>query len=182
MKLYNGMRLYELGCAPNLKNTTFTITTDIDSPQGEADGVILAYGGGSAGVSFYLKGGKPTVCYNYFGTFYSVEAKDQLPSGKPALRFHFDYDGGGIGKGGTMIIAVDGKEVANGRIKETAPVCFSMDTVDVGADRGRPVARDYTSSVFTGGTLGTVLVTVGEEKPLTDEHAERKFSVAMARQ
>src|SRR5262249_59860103 len=57
MRLYTGMRLYEIGCAPNIKNITFTVTADIDSPEGKADGVILAYGGGSAGLSFYLKNG-----------------------------------------------------------------------------------------------------------------------------
>src|SRR5215510_6393414 len=182
MKLYNGMRLFETGCAPNLKNISYTITTQIDSPEGKADGVILAYGGGSAGLSFYLKGGKPKVCYNYFGTVYDVEAKDKLPQGKHKLAFYFEYDGGGMGKGGTMNISVDGKDVAKGRIEQTAPIVFSMDTVDVGSDRGRPVARDYTSSVFTGGSLGTVLVTLGDEQPLTDEHAARRYSVAMARQ
>src|SRR5262245_40933033 len=182
MKLYNGMRLYEVGCAPNLKNISFTVTTEIDSPEGKADGVILAYGGGSAGLSFYLKGGKPKVCYNYFGTVYEIEAKDKLPAGKHTLRFQFDYDGGGIGKGGTMKISIDGKAVAKGRIEKTAPVVFSMDTVDVGSDIGRPVAKDYTSAVFKGGTMGTVLVELGKEQPATDEHVERKYHVAMARQ
>jgi len=182
MKLYNGMRLYEVGCAPNLKNITFTVTADIDSPGGKADGVILAYGGGSAALSFYLKGGKPKVCHNYFGTVYEVEAPDKLPAGKHALRFHFDYDGGGLGKGGTLTISVDGKAVAKGRIEKTAPVVFSMDTVDVGSDRGRPVARDYSSNVFTGGSLNSVVVELGKEEPATDEHVERKYRVAMARQ
>jgi len=182
MKLYNGMRLYEVGCAPNLKNTTFTISTEIDSPNGTADGPVLAYGGGSAGVSFYLKGGKPAVCYNFFGTIQMVEAKEKLPAGTHKLRFHFDYDGGGIGKGGTMAIQVDGKEVAKGRIEKTVPIVFSVDTVDVGSDIGRPVTRDYTSSVFTGGTLGTVLVELGAAEPAKDEHAEQQYQVAMARQ
>src|SRR5262249_22659999 len=102
--------------------------------------------------------------------------------GKHALRFHFDYDGGGIGKGGTMTISLDGKDVAKGRIEKTVPIVFSMDTVDVGADVGRPVASDYTSTVFTGGTLRSVLVELGAEEPATDEHNERKYHVAMARQ
>jgi arylsulfatase len=182
MKLYNGMRLYEVGCAPNLKNTTFTITAEIDAPEGKADGVILAYGGGSAGLSLYLKKGKPKVCYNYFGKVYTVEAPEKLPAGKHSLRFHFDYDGGGVGKGGTMTISVDKKEVAKGRIEKTAPFVFSMDTVDVGTDMGRPVATDYSSNVFTGGSLGTVLVQLGKEEPSKDEHLERKYRVAMARQ
>jgi arylsulfatase len=182
MKLYNGMRLYEIGCAPNLKNTTYTITADIDSPEGKADGVILAYGGGSAGLSFYLKGGKPKVCYNWFGTVYAVESPEKLAKGKHKVQFHFDYDGGGIGKGGTMNILVDGKAVAKGRIEKTVPVVFSLETVDVGLDWGLPVADDYTSDVFTGGSLNSVLVELGKVEPPKDEHLERTYHVAMARQ
>src|SRR5262249_27510023 len=154
----------------------------IDSPEGKADGVILAYGGGSAGLSFYLKSGKPTVCYNYFGTIYTIEAKVRLLAGRHTLRFHFDYDGDGLGKGGTMTIAPDGKNDAEGRIEKTAPFVFSMDTVDVGSDVGRPVAKDYTSTVFTGGSLNSVLVELGEEEPAKDEHVQKKYEIAMARQ
>src|SRR5262249_27770994 len=98
------------------------------------------------------------------------------------VRFHFDYDGGGLGKGGTMIISVDGKGVAKGRIEKTIPFAISLETVDVGADCGLPVASDYTSTVFSGGSLSSVLVELGEEQPATDEHLERRFHVAMARQ
>jgi arylsulfatase len=181
MKLYNGMRLYE-ACAPNLKNTTFTVTADIDSPEGKADGVILAYGGGSAGLSLYLKGGKPKVWYNWFGTPYTVEAPDKLTVGKHAVRFHFDYDGFGMGKGGRMTISVDGKTVANGRIEKTVPFAFSVETADVGSDWGRPVADDYTSNVFSGGSLNSVVVELGKEEPATDEHHEQRLYVAMARE
>jgi arylsulfatase len=182
MKLYSGMRLYEVGCAPNLKNTTFTVTADIDSPNGNADGVILAYGGGTAGMSFYLKGGKSKVWYDWFGTTYEIEAPEKLAPGRHALRFHFDYDGGGIGKGGTVTILVDGKAVVKGRIEKTVPIVFSLETVDVGWDWGVPVASDYTSNVFTGGSLNSVVVDLGEAAKKADEHLEREYHVAMARQ
>jgi hypothetical protein len=39
---------------------------------------------------------------HYCGSLYEIEAKDRLPKGKHVLRFHFDYDGGGIGQAGTM--------------------------------------------------------------------------------
>src|SRR5262249_52434768 len=80
-RLYRGKRMYE-GAAPHLKNTSLAITTTIDAPEGKADGVILAYGGGAAGMSFYLKDGKPAVCYNSFGTVYKAEAKEKVPKGK----------------------------------------------------------------------------------------------------
>jgi arylsulfatase A-like enzyme len=182
MKLYNGMRLYELGCAPNLKNITYTVTADIHSPEGKADGVILAYGGGLAGMTFYLKDGKPKVWYDCFGTPYTIEAPKKLTAGKHSVRFYFDYDGGGIGKGGTMTISVDGKEVAKGRIEKTVPIAFSLETVDVGMDWGHPVAADYTSNAFTGGSLNSVLVELGKAEPVPDEHREREYHAAMARQ
>jgi arylsulfatase len=181
MMLYNGMRLY-WGNAPNIYNKTYTITAEIDSPEGKADGVLLAYGGGSAGFSFYLKNGKPAVCYDRFGTVDAIEATKKLPAGKHAVRFHFAYDGGGLGKGGTMTISVDGKEVAQGRIEKTVPFAFSVETVDVGRDSGVPVARDYTATVFTGGSLNSLRVDFGAEEPAADEHAEQKYNVAMAKQ
>ena len=59
---------------------------------------------------------------------------------------------------------------------------FSMDTVDVGLDWGRPVASDYSNNVFTGGSLNSVLVELGKEEPATEEHVEQQYKVAMARQ
>src|SRR5262245_30412039 len=88
MKLYDGMRLYEVGCAPDIKNTTYAVTADIDSPEGRADGVLLAYGGGAAGVSFYLKAGKPKFLYNWFGTIYEAEAAEKLGPGKHSIRYN----------------------------------------------------------------------------------------------
>ena len=43
------------------------------------------------------------------------------PPGKHTIRMDFAYDGGGIGKGGTATLAVDGKEVAKGRVERTVP-------------------------------------------------------------
>src|SRR5262249_27640448 len=148
----------------------------------KADGVILAYGGGTGGVSFYLKDGKPKVWYDYFGSTSSIDAPARLPKGKHELRFHFDYDGGGIGKGGTMKILVDGTEVASGRIEKTVPIAFAMETVDVGLDWGRPVAGDYTTNVFSGGTRGPVVVELGQEEPAEDGAEALNDEPAMARQ
>src|SRR5262245_39020949 len=135
-----------------------------------------------AGASFYLKGGKPKFVHNCFGTMYAVESPEKLGPGKHSIRFNFDYDGGGIGKGGTMTISVDGKTVAKGRVEKTVPICFSMDTVDVGSDHGLPVTDDYTSSSFTGGTLKLVTVALGEREPATDQHHQQKYELAMAKQ
>jgi len=60
------------------------------------------------------------------------------------VKFEFDYDGGGVGKGGTGQLFVNGQKVAHGRIEHTVPFAFSADeTEDVGEDLGTPVSEDY---------------------------------------
>ena len=59
----------------------------------------------------------------------------------------FAYDGGGLGKGGTVTLYVDGDHVRRGPVDATVPLVFSADeTCDVGADTASPVSDDYTSA------------------------------------
>ncbi len=65
----------------------------------------------------------------------------------------FAYDGGGLGKGGTVTLYIDGDKAGEGRVEATVPMIYSGDeTCDVGYNSGTPVSEDYTSqnSRFTG--------------------------------
>lgn len=137
----------------NVKNQSHTITADVEIPKNGADGVILAQAGRFGGWSLYVKDGKPTYTYNWLGLQrYTVAAKEALPTGKATLRFEFAYDGGGVGKGGTGTLFVNGKNVATGRIEHTQCCAFSADEgADVGADEGTPVTEAYKVPFkFTG--------------------------------
>ena len=138
----------------NIKNRSLSITADVEIPQGGANGVILAQGGRFGGWSLYLKDGKPTYCYNFLGIQeYRVAAPNALAPGKATVRMNFDYDGGGVGKGGTATILVNGKQVASGRIERTQMAIFSADeTAGVGVDDATPVTTDYKErdNGFTG--------------------------------
>ena len=50
--------------APNLLNTSYTITAEIDAPQGGGDGAIVTQGGRFGGYGLYLEKGKPTFTWN----------------------------------------------------------------------------------------------------------------------
>jgi hypothetical protein len=64
---------------------------------------------------------------------FRIASNQPVPPGNHILRFSFNYDGGGIGKGATGTMFVDGNPVAEGRIPQTNPVRFSLDeTFDVG--------------------------------------------------
>ena len=141
----------------NIKNRSLSITADVEIPQGGANGVILAQAGRFGGWSLYLKDGKPTYCYNFLGLQqFKVSGSDALAAGKATVRMNFDYDGGGIGKGGMATILVNGKEVASGRIERTQGMIFSADeTAGVGLDDATPVTTDYKErdNSFTGKIL-----------------------------
>jgi hypothetical protein len=92
--------------------------------------------------------------YNFLGLkTYKIAGAMALPAGKATLRYEFTYDGGGLGKGGTGKLLVDGKEVADGKIERTQPFAFSADEgADVGMDNETPVTDDYKEgdNKFTG--------------------------------
>lgn len=154
LTVYEGMKGMSENVFINIKNTSHTITAELEIAEGGANGVVLAQGGRFGGWSLYLKDGKPTYTYNWVGTKrFSVSAPDRLPAGKVTLRFEFTYDGGGLGEGGKGILLVNGKQVAEGRIERTNGYVFSADeTADVGADEATPVTEDYKErdNKFTG--------------------------------
>jgi arylsulfatase len=49
------------GDAPVLLNSSYTVTADIEVPQGGAEGMILTSGGRFGGYGFYLLKGKPVL-------------------------------------------------------------------------------------------------------------------------
>lgn len=129
---------------------SYTMTADVDVQTG-ANGVIVAQGGRFGGLSFYVKGGKPAFTYNYLGLEkFDVVSSQALTPGKHTIVYEFKSDGG-LGKGGTGTITVDGNKVAEGRIGRTQPGIFSVDDLaDVGTDDGTPVTDYGASKKFTG--------------------------------
>jgi arylsulfatase len=150
----------------NVKNRSHTITAELEIPKGGANGVILAQAGRFGGWSLYVKDGKPTYTYNWLGLQQeTVAAKQSLPMGKVTVRYQFVYDGGGVGKGGTGTLLVNGKTVASARIEHTQCCVFSADEgTDVGVDEGTAVSSSYKVPFAFTGKIGAVTVELGEQK------------------
>jgi hypothetical protein len=96
----------------------------------------------------------------------------------------FAYDGGGLGKGGTATLYLDGASVGEGRIDATVPMMFSADeTTDVGTDGGTPVSDDLDlrASRFTG-RVRWVELDLGDDAQDADHliTPEERLSIAMA--
>jgi hypothetical protein len=171
----------------NLKNKSHSITAEIVVPTTGAEGVIVAQGGNMGGWSLYAKGGKLKYCYNLFGVqYFYAESRSTLPPGDHQVRMEFAYAGGGLGKGGTASLYVDGKKVGEGKVGATEPMLFSADDgCDVGVDTGAPVSPDYGSrgNQFNGVVKG-VLLAIAEDAVSLDHlvSPEEAIRIALARQ
>ena len=99
--------------------------------------------------------GKPVFVYNLLDLDRTVWSGPALDPGKHEVRFDWKPSEPGLGKGGTGVLYVDGKEVSRNTMKHSMPITFPEDeTFDVGADTRTPVALlDYRYEVpfaFTG--------------------------------
>ncbi len=141
------------GSAPDLKNKSFSITANVEIDDDDTEGILVTQGGRFAGWGFFLDDGKPTYAYNFLGSDRTIiQSSEKVPNGKSTLRFDFEYDGGGIGTGGTGKLFINDKQVALGRIEKTVAYRWGLDeTFDVGRDTGTPVVEDYQAPfAFTG--------------------------------
>jgi arylsulfatase len=174
MVYYAGMVALPDSAAPNILNKSWTITAEIDLPDGPASGMILTHGSVEGGYGLYLRDGKPTFSYNYLALDHlTFAAKDPLPRGKSTLVVDFVYDGGGMGKGGQITMTANGKKVAEGRLERTVPIKFSItDGLDVGMDSGSPIDFTYTPPFAFTGRIDKVTI---ELKPQTT-HAQAAVS------
>jgi arylsulfatase A-like enzyme len=185
--LFGGMGRLSENSILNIKNKSHALTAAVVVPHGGAEGVIIAQGGSFAGWSLYAKAGKPTYCYNLLGLQrFKISGTAPIPAGDHQVRMEFAYDGGGLGKGGTVTLYVDGDQVGEGRVEGTVPMIFSADeTADIGSDTASPVSDDYgpTDNAFNGSVLW-VQIDLGEDAEDADHliTAEERLRVAMARQ
>ena len=173
LTVYPGMTGISENAFINVKNRSHTITAEVDIPKSGANGVILAQAGRFGGWSLYLKDGKPTYTYNWLGLqHYTVAAGHKLPGGKATIRYVFAYDGGGVGKGGTGTIFVNGKAVASARIEHTQCCMFSGDEgADVGADEGTPVTDAYKVPFRFTGKIEKVTIDLKEANAADNDAA-----------
>ncbi len=185
--LFGGMGRLTEGSVINIKNKSHAVTAEVIVPETGAEGVIVAQGGLTGGWGLYAIGGKPKYCYNFYGIErYYVEGANKIPSGKHEVRMEFAYDGGGLAKGGTVTLYVDGQKCGEGRVEKTEPLVFSADeTCDVGFGAGSPVTYEYGihDNEFSG-EVNWVEIDIGKDAINLDHliTAADRLRVAMARQ
>ena len=166
------------GDAPSLLNASYVFKAEIEVPQGGAEGVLITQGGRFGGYGFYVLRGTPVFTWNLVDLErVKWEGTEALAPGKHVLEFDFKYDGlgmgtlafdnmSGIGRSGTGVLKVDGKEVVTRKMEKTIPLILQWDeNLDVGSDTGTPVDdRDYQVPFAFTGKIGKITLTVDRPK------------------
>jgi arylsulfatase len=182
---FPGMGRLPENCVINIKNKSFSVTSEVEIGDKPADGVIIAQGGRFGGWAVSCKDGKLRFSYNVLGIhLFDTQSGEAVPRGKHQLRMEFAYDGGGIAKGGNVTFYYDGREVGKGRVEITEAFIFSADeTTDIGAEYGTSVSHEYDAkkSKFTG-KINWVRIDIGNDNHDHLIDPEELLKVVMAKQ
>ncbi len=180
--MFPGMALGE-NTMLNIKNTSYAVTAEVVFPKTGAAGVVIAQGANFGGWAIYVHEGHLKYIYNFLGLdLYEVTTTADLPEGEHQVRLEFAYDGGGLGKGGTATLYLDGKQIGQGRVEHTHAAIFSADsTALVGNKFGAPIGPDLKieGNPFVGKVIGVQI----DLNPSDADHylsPEERWRVAMA--
>ena len=173
-----------LSNAPNVLNRSYTITAEVEVPEGGGDGMIVTAGGRWGGFGLYMLKGRPVFDYNALMLLQFRWANDGGPAlapGKHTIVFDFTYDGPGIAKGGSGVLKADGQTVATLQVPKTIPFLLPADeTFDVGVDTRTGVNDlDYQVPFAFNGTINKVTFNLGPTRLTAVE--QKKIQEALAK-
>ena len=158
---------------PRIYNHSYTISADLEIPEGGAEGVIVAEADHLGGFSLFVQDGKlrHTLLIPRRSGVQAGVGQTRCPTGSVNVRMEFAADAPKPATGGEVTLYVNDEPVGGGRIEHTVPARFSgYAGMDIGRDNGLPVDRNYVDKspfAFTG----KVKKVVFDVNPhLTDEH------------
>jgi arylsulfatase len=116
---------------------------DVDVPA-NANGVLYALAGFSGGVACYMKEGYLRYEFNLFEVERTkIKSAAKIPAGKAKIEVESKLEGP-IGGPMNVMLKVNGKEVARGRVPRAMSLHFTSNaTFDIGEDTDSPVTLDY---------------------------------------
>jgi arylsulfatase A-like enzyme len=165
--------------APALGNRTWVMTAEIERPNENIEGVIVAQGTQNVGFSWYIKDNKMVFDYNVFTEHHVVHSDRSVPTGKSTLGVRFVRDG----KTGTIILSIDDKECGSISVPYVLRM-ISSTGLDIGKDGLSPVTEDYKAPFNFTGTIKKVHVDLPRYRPPSQEREDEeiKFRTEMSKQ
>jgi arylsulfatase len=173
---YGDVQNVASGMIPRIFNHSYTISAELEIPEGGAEGVIVAEADHLGGFTLFVQDGKLKHTYSFVGVMeFKQESEAPLPSGNVSVRMEFAADAPKPATGGEVTLYVNDEKVGAGRMEHTVPVRFTgYAGMDIGRDNGMPVDRSYADKspfAFTG----KVKKVVFDVNPHLDEAHEQEL-------
>jgi arylsulfatase A-like enzyme len=170
--------------APNLLDRSYTITAEVDVPEGGGDGMIATVGGRWGGYGLYILKGIPVFDYNMLILAqYRWAGQQPLSAGKHTIVYDYTYDGPGVAKGGTGVLKVDGQVVDSH--KQPNSIAFLQvadETFDIGVDTRTAVNdKDYQVPFAFNGTIDKLTFNLGPMQLSDEEKKAGARAIAAAK-
>lgn len=160
---HRGMGHLPSDVAPDVRSRSYRIEADLTIPPGGAEGVILAHGDATCGYSLFLRDGRLHHVINVGGAKVAVRSDSVIPPGPHRL-------GVAVAQGAERVftLLVDGKPAGQVSTRLGFATFVSWSGLDIGRDRGSPVA-DYAAPFTFTGALRQVVVTMDPDQDLDAE-------------
>jgi len=157
---------------PEVQGHSHTLTADVNVPDSNAHGVIVADGGRWGGFTLYVKDGHVTYEANASGVSQGrVVSTVALAPGANHIVVALKADGQSAApnswpnrnlRGATAKLTVNGQPAGEAHFKVFGG--FLNETLDVGQDLGTPVSAEYTTPFGFSGHVQQVAIDLTQEK------------------
>ena len=166
--------------APDLRSRSYSITAEVDIPDGGAEGVLVAHGDATCGYSLFVRDGHLVHDLSVGGKHQLVTSDPPIPTGRPCtLGFRMERSpGDGPFPHGVGTLLIDGEPAGRMETDRIFWLMISWSGLDVGLDRGTTVS-DYDRTgrhvgpfAFTG-TLVKVTIELDHDQDVDHEAGGR---------
>jgi arylsulfatase len=157
----------------------WTMSVELEHPEGGADGALVARGSINSGFALYLKDGMLRFDYNAFHDHSVIASSTALSAGRHTVQLRVERQ---RDRSADVTLAIDGDEVASGRIPRLLAMISST-----GLDLGRSLAAvtdDYKAPFEYAGRIERVVFELPARRSEGDAKAEAEAAgrAAMTRQ
>jgi arylsulfatase len=159
---HKGMGHLPTDVAPDVRARTYRIEAEVALTGGE-EGVLLAHGDATSGYSLYLKDGRLHHTLNIGGQKTTVVSDRPVPATARRLGVVSRATGEALNR--TFTLTIDGQPAGEGLATTGFVTLISWSGLDIGLDRGSPVADYPAPFVFTG-RLDKVTVSMDDDQAL----------------
>ena len=148
--------------APGIGSRSYTMSAEIERKDESANGVLVAYGATTSGLSFYIQDGYLVFDYNMFQDHYRVKSTEKVPTGVSEVTLKFDR----IDQHSKASLFINDSECGSVDIPGVMRM-ISAQGMDIGRDAGSPVTDDYDAPFPFNGDIKKIVIDI--PKRLTPE-------------